>query len=325
MHMPVMWTPGYAVVILVMWAVMMAAMMLPSAAPMILLYGTIARRREETEGRAVAGTGGLCGRVCGGLAWLQLSSRCPPVCAGACGSSLTDDGCHQSPHRWRGADRGGCLPMDAAEAGVPPALPFTPGVSHDGVARRSARRVRDGSSARSVLPRMLLDAHAAALRRRHHEHGLDCRDRPLRLGRKACSSRALDRKGCWGRTRCVGRTHDSSIKVNSFTSKTGNILRLRDSRWDRSLLLGSRASPLRTRGSSRRKSYTRSDRLRSSARPVQAAWSARSGGTLHRSRDSRWGMYRASGRPAPVVAGKDRERKDRDQRLPQCLTDVHRL
>jgi len=51
-----MWTPGYAAVVLAMWAVMMAAMMLPSAAPMILLYGTIARRKLET-GDVVAGTG----------------------------------------------------------------------------------------------------------------------------------------------------------------------------------------------------------------------------------------------------------------------------
>jgi predicted metal-binding membrane protein len=51
-----MWTPGYTAVVLAMWAVMMAAMMLPSAAPMILLYGTIARRRQET-GNAVAGAG----------------------------------------------------------------------------------------------------------------------------------------------------------------------------------------------------------------------------------------------------------------------------
>jgi predicted metal-binding membrane protein len=36
-----------------MWAVMMAAMMLPSAAPMILLYGTIANRREMKGDPAV--------------------------------------------------------------------------------------------------------------------------------------------------------------------------------------------------------------------------------------------------------------------------------
>jgi predicted metal-binding membrane protein len=56
-HQRVMWTPGYTVLILVMWAVMMAAMMLPSAAPMILLYGTIASRRKATERSEVAGTG----------------------------------------------------------------------------------------------------------------------------------------------------------------------------------------------------------------------------------------------------------------------------
>jgi predicted metal-binding membrane protein len=41
------WTPGHVAVVLLMWAVMMAAMMLPSAAPMILLFGTIARRRHK--------------------------------------------------------------------------------------------------------------------------------------------------------------------------------------------------------------------------------------------------------------------------------------
>jgi predicted metal-binding membrane protein len=42
------WTPGYFALTLAMWAVMMAAMMLPSAAPMLLLYNKIARRRGET-------------------------------------------------------------------------------------------------------------------------------------------------------------------------------------------------------------------------------------------------------------------------------------
>ena len=51
------WTPGYAVIVLVMWAVMMAAMMLPSAAPMILLYATIARRRGGRGETASASSG----------------------------------------------------------------------------------------------------------------------------------------------------------------------------------------------------------------------------------------------------------------------------
>jgi predicted metal-binding membrane protein len=48
------WTLGHAGVLLVMWAVMMAAMMLPSGAPMILLFSTIARTRRLRGGSAAA-------------------------------------------------------------------------------------------------------------------------------------------------------------------------------------------------------------------------------------------------------------------------------
>jgi predicted metal-binding membrane protein len=40
------WTPGHALVMLAMWIVMMTAMMLPSASPMILLFATIARAKQ---------------------------------------------------------------------------------------------------------------------------------------------------------------------------------------------------------------------------------------------------------------------------------------
>jgi len=43
---PMAWTPGYAVLMLVMWWIMMVAMMLPSAAPMILLFAAVNRRQE---------------------------------------------------------------------------------------------------------------------------------------------------------------------------------------------------------------------------------------------------------------------------------------
>jgi len=47
---PMAWTPGSVGVMFVMWAVMMVAMMLPSAAPMILLFATIDRRRAAASG-----------------------------------------------------------------------------------------------------------------------------------------------------------------------------------------------------------------------------------------------------------------------------------
>lgn len=43
---PAAWTLGYAAMMLVMWVVMMAGMMLPSAMPMILTFATIGRRRR---------------------------------------------------------------------------------------------------------------------------------------------------------------------------------------------------------------------------------------------------------------------------------------
>jgi predicted metal-binding membrane protein len=45
---PAAWTPGYAVLMLSMWCVMMVAMMLPSAAPMIVLFATVKRRQRDT-------------------------------------------------------------------------------------------------------------------------------------------------------------------------------------------------------------------------------------------------------------------------------------
>lgn len=54
--MPMPWTPGRWALMLLMWIVMMAAMMLPSAAPMILLYARIARGHTP-DGRPAVGTG----------------------------------------------------------------------------------------------------------------------------------------------------------------------------------------------------------------------------------------------------------------------------
>ncbi len=47
------WTAGYFALMFVMWAVMMVAMMLPSAAPMVLLFATVGRKRREKGGTFV--------------------------------------------------------------------------------------------------------------------------------------------------------------------------------------------------------------------------------------------------------------------------------
>ena len=50
------WSPAYFALMLIMWIVMMGAMMLPSAAPMILLHATMSRRRRD-QGGAIVATG----------------------------------------------------------------------------------------------------------------------------------------------------------------------------------------------------------------------------------------------------------------------------
>jgi predicted metal-binding membrane protein len=50
------WSVSYGLVVFAMWAVMMVAMMLPSAAPVTLLVANIARNRAASGGGAGAGT-----------------------------------------------------------------------------------------------------------------------------------------------------------------------------------------------------------------------------------------------------------------------------
>ncbi len=52
---PAVWSLGYAAVMLGMWWLMMVAMMLPSAAPVLLLFDALARR-QPTAGTPTAGT-----------------------------------------------------------------------------------------------------------------------------------------------------------------------------------------------------------------------------------------------------------------------------
>ncbi len=65
------WTPGYAFLMFAMWWIMMVAMMVPSAAPMVLIYSAIVRKSEKA-GPAMSRTGlFLAGYL---LAWAGFSA-----------------------------------------------------------------------------------------------------------------------------------------------------------------------------------------------------------------------------------------------------------
>ncbi len=52
---PVQWSPVYAFVVFLMWCVMMVAMMVPSAAPVVLIHAAIGRKQENAD-RPLAAT-----------------------------------------------------------------------------------------------------------------------------------------------------------------------------------------------------------------------------------------------------------------------------
>ena len=65
------WGGADLALLIVMWAVMMVAMMLPSAAPLVLLFATIARRRRESRSPAAPTTALAAGYL---VAWTAFAA-----------------------------------------------------------------------------------------------------------------------------------------------------------------------------------------------------------------------------------------------------------
>lgn len=67
------WTPAYWLIAFFMWAVMMVAMMLPSASPMVLLYGRVVRQSER-KGQITNAAGSVAAFAAGYLTLWSLFS-----------------------------------------------------------------------------------------------------------------------------------------------------------------------------------------------------------------------------------------------------------
>lgn len=95
----VVWTPGYALLVLGMWWVMMVAMMLPGAAPVLLLYARVNRQDRDAPApvlsTAVFGAGYL-------LAWGGFSVAATALQWGLEQARLLSP-MMQTTHRWLGA------------------------------------------------------------------------------------------------------------------------------------------------------------------------------------------------------------------------------
>ena len=167
------WTLGYAALIFVMWSIMMMAMMLPSAAPTILLVSALARNRGIGHGVPTASLFAL-GYV---LVWTGFS-----IAATLLQWSLDRAGwlseamaATSTMVAGSGPDRSGHLPVDTVEAELSEALPFAIGFPAATLAQGCVGRRDQWCSARHLLPRLLLDANADAVRWRVDEPALDWR------------------------------------------------------------------------------------------------------------------------------------------------------
>ena len=119
----------------VMWAVMMVAMMVPSAAPMILAFLSV--NQPPANGRPTAGAGRhLSLWIPRGLDRVLRSGHAGPVGV-AQAALLSPAMAATSPvFERRAAPRGGRLPMDSAQARVLEGLPVAPLLSYERMARR---------------------------------------------------------------------------------------------------------------------------------------------------------------------------------------------
>ena len=193
------WTLGYAALIFLMWAIMMVAMMLPSAAPTILLVSSVGQGPTLRRWRFHS----ACGYV---LVWTGFSLAATALQFGLdrAGAPVRDNGHEQRGGCWDRADCRGCLSMDPIEASLPAALPLATGVPATPMASRRMGSGHERYAAWSLLPRLLLDADGPAFRWRIDEHIVDCRacpavliekDAPLGRPHKPCDRRRTVRMG----------------------------------------------------------------------------------------------------------------------------------
>ena len=151
--MPAMqhWTAWDLVLVFLMWAVMMVAMMVPAASPVILLFAEINRRRNEPQGTLVASGQFLLGYL---TAWTAFSVLATLLQWGLLTAALVSP-MMESTSKALG---GGLLliAVQPSEICLSGSLPISNGVFRYGMATWLMGRLSDGIEARRLLSRLLL-------------------------------------------------------------------------------------------------------------------------------------------------------------------------
>ena len=186
------WSAADFGLMFVMWAVMMVAMMAPSAAPMLLMFAALNRRRRERDAPYVPTGIFLAGYV---VVWTAFAAAATGGNWGLHQASLLSSMMGASTSGYLG----GALLLAAGAFQWSPLkiaclkqcrtpMGFLMTSWREGHRGRAAY----GLGARGLLPGMLLGADAALICTGRDEPGMDCRPCRLRVGRK---SRAHERVG----------------------------------------------------------------------------------------------------------------------------------
>jgi hypothetical protein len=189
------WGSMDLLVVFVMWAVMMVAMMVPSATPMLLTFATVARSRRA-QGRAFVPV------------WVFLGGYLVLWMAFSLASTLAHWGLHSlaliSPMTVGTSPvlgsvllvAGRDLSVDALQTGLFEALPDAVTIPADLLARRHCGRFPHGRASRSLLPRLLLALDGDSVRSRRDEPRVDCHAQRVRAIREDHSQRVVGGQGC---------------------------------------------------------------------------------------------------------------------------------
>jgi hypothetical protein len=136
------WDISHLLLLWAMWALMMVGMMLPSASPMLLLYGVMARR--STQGAAARQIYMLAVGYL--VVWSVFSCGVTHASAGPRGAfgRLAHDGGHQSSGRCHIAARRGRLSTYAVQARVPAQMLVAARIPDQPMAHRNIWGVHHG-------------------------------------------------------------------------------------------------------------------------------------------------------------------------------------
>jgi len=196
------WSASTLVPLFLMWAEMMVAMMIPSAAPMILTFATVNRKRREQEGPFVPTGIFLLGYL---VVWTLFSAFA------AVAQWILHSSALLSPLMVSTSPLLGGVLLIAAGIFqwtplkcLPRALPFAAEFSDDRLARGPARRVCHGPETRRLLHRVLLVSDGAAVCGGCHEHLVGGRHFDSRVARKGRAERAVPGPNRWDRVRGLG-------------------------------------------------------------------------------------------------------------------------